>query len=72
MTRTPKVIVKRARDKQLYFVVEGRNGRIICTSELYKSKAGIRKNIVALSSALSSLDLTITWPEPAKKKSIRK
>lgn len=33
-----KIIIKRSQDKQFYFTVNSRNGKVIMTSETYKRK----------------------------------
>lgn len=47
-----KLKLKRARNKQWYFVIVARNGRIIATSETYKRKSSAEKT-------MSKLELTI-------------
>lgn len=33
--------IKRSKDKQFYFTVNAKNGRVLLTSETYKRKAGV-------------------------------
>jgi uncharacterized protein YegP (UPF0339 family) len=39
--------IKRSIDKQYYFVIVANNNQIVATSEMYKSKQGCRKGIIA-------------------------
>ena len=43
-----KVIIKKSKDKQYYFVVVASNGEPIATSEMYTRKSKCRKGITAL------------------------
>jgi uncharacterized protein YegP (UPF0339 family) len=43
-----KIIIKKSRDGQFYFILKARNGETIHTSEMYKRKAGAKKGIAAL------------------------
>lgn len=46
--------IKRAKNGQLYYVVVARNGKVLLTSETYKSKRGVMKGIDALLTSLHS------------------
>ena len=43
-----KLKLKRARNKQWYFVIVARNGKIIATSETYKRKSSAEKTMSRL------------------------
>ena len=43
-----KIVIKKSRDRQYYFIAVSRNGKTIVTSETYKSKAGAWKGIDAV------------------------
>ena len=56
-----KFEIKRAVDKQFYFVLKTRNGEVIATSETYKRKQGCKKGIksvVKVDSLTKVIDLT--------------
>lgn len=55
MRKKPKYLIKESADGQFYFVLVAPNGKVILTSEMYKTKQGchvgiksIRKNCWAL------------------------
>jgi uncharacterized protein YegP (UPF0339 family) len=43
---------KEAKTQKWYFTVEAKNGEIVATSEMYKTKAGAKKGIQALGTTL--------------------
>lgn len=47
------IYIHKSKDKQFYFTVTARNGRVLLTSETYKKKVSCRDGIEAL---LKSLD----------------
>jgi uncharacterized protein YegP (UPF0339 family) len=47
-----KYIIRRAKDKQFYFVLVASNHEVIATSEMYTSKAMCRKGIRAVKRSL--------------------
>ena len=40
-----KIKQLRSKDGQYYFTIVARNGRVICTSETYRSKQGMEKGV---------------------------
>lgn len=44
----PMIKIKRAKNGQFFFTIQGKNGQVILTSETYKSRAGCRKGINAV------------------------
>lgn len=46
------IIIKKARNKQWYFIVKARNGRTLVQSETYKRKRSALKAIEALKKAV--------------------
>jgi uncharacterized protein YegP (UPF0339 family) len=40
--------IHRSKNKQLYFTITAKNGRVLVTSETYKKKRGIIKGIASL------------------------
>ena len=55
----PKIKVKRGPTGLFRFVLAGRNGEIIATSEHYKTEAKARKGILALLSACTDTGIQI-------------
>lgn len=50
--------IKRAKNGQLYYVVVAKNGKVLLTSETYKSKRGVMKGIRALALATCKIRIT--------------
>ena len=44
-----------------YFVLKARNGEIIATSELYRTRSGARKGIAAVKKCLFAAVSDMTW-----------
>ncbi|HEX8333857.1 MAG TPA: YegP family protein [Segetibacter sp.] len=45
--------IKRSTDKQWYFVVTAKNGKVLVTSETYKSKRNLEKGIASLKKVMA-------------------
>lgn len=54
-----KISIKKAKDGQLYFVVSARNGKILVTSETYKSRQAAINAIKTLSRGIN----LATWED---------
>lgn len=46
--RTNKLVISRAKNKELYVTVKGKNGKIIATTETYKRMLGAKNAARAL------------------------
>lgn len=44
----PMIKIKRAKNGQFFFTIQGKNGQVILTSETYKSKQGAIKGMLAV------------------------
>ena len=42
------ITIKKSKNSQYYFLVKARNGKVLVTSETYKTRGGARKGIRAL------------------------
>ena len=51
-----KLKLKRARNKQWYFVIVARNGKIIATSETYKRKSSAEKTMSKLGLPIAKIN----------------
>lgn len=57
--------IKRSKNKQFYFTVMAKNGRVLCTSETYKRKHGC---LTGINSLVKKLKANITIIDKSKKK----
>jgi len=48
MTKQPKFEIHRARNKEYFFLLKSKNGKVIATGETYKSKQSVNKAISAI------------------------
>jgi uncharacterized protein YegP (UPF0339 family) len=55
----PRVQMKRGRTGQIRFLVVGRNGEVLASSENYKSPVSARKGIAALIAACTDPELVV-------------
>lgn len=49
-----KFLILKSKNKQFYFVLKGRNGQAMFTSETYKRKASCVKSITSLKRGIST------------------
>lgn len=52
--------IKQAKNGQLYYVITARNGKVLLTSETYKSRRGLMKGIKALTLATAKIKIVDT------------
>lgn len=50
-----KIKIKKAKNKELYFVLKANNNRILMTSETYKTMQGCQKGIKAVIKAMEPI-----------------
>jgi len=43
-----KFIIQKSKDKQFYFTAHSKNGYVVATSEMYKTKGGAKKGIASI------------------------
>lgn len=51
--------IKKSKDKQFYFTVNAKNGKVLLTSETYKRKASVFKGIESLKKLMKNFDYGI-------------
>lgn len=52
-----KIIIKKAANNELFFIIVARNGRTLCTSETYKRQAGCMKAIKAIKKGIADCEV---------------
>jgi uncharacterized protein YegP (UPF0339 family) len=60
--------INRSKDKQFYFTVHAKNGRVLLTSETYKRKAGVFNAISAACGILQKPARIVDTTTPQKSK----